>query len=212
MPDFGDHGYPRTIEDAKLRGFKYFFTGIACKRGHVSRRYTSTGQCAECQYLHRSEWRIRNPEKEAASRLASVRAWCEKNPDRKRELARKSNAKPDVSANNVARAKRWTELNPEKAKANDAVGDRNRRSAKKGAAGRHTTGDIEAILVRQKFKCAECGVSVKKRENRHVDHIVPLSKGGTNWPSNLQILCPPCNLKKAAKDPLDFAKERGRLV
>ncbi|WP_162931685.1 HNH endonuclease signature motif containing protein [Mesorhizobium sp. DCY119] len=127
-------------------------------------------------------------------------------------MAKKSNAKPDVSSNNVARAKRWKEENPDRARELRLVYDRNRRAAKKGAGGTHTEKDISVIIARQKFKCAECGTSIRRKGFRHVDHIVPLSRGGTNWPWNLQILCPPCNLHKAAKDPIEFAQSKGRLL
>lgn len=211
-PNHANDNFPSTREAARESSSIYFFTGEACARGHISRRYTSTGQCATCQYEHRISWREANPEKEAESRLKSVRAWAKRNPDRKRELARKSNAKPEVSANNVARAKRWALANPERAHEVRLVSDRNRKAALRGADGSHTVDDVAAILKRQKLKCAECSISIRSQEDRHVDHIMPLSKGGTNWPSNLQVLCATCNLRKAAKDPLDFAKERGRLV
>jgi hypothetical protein len=29
---------------------------------------------------------------------------------------------------------------------------------------------------------------------------------------NVQLLCPPCNLKKHAKDPIQFMQERGFLL
>ena len=49
----------------------------------------------------------------------------------------------------------------------------------------------------QDWKCADCKINVRRWN--HVDHIVPLSKGGTNLRQNLQLLCPACNLAKGAK-------------
>jgi len=42
-------------------------------------------------------------------------------------------------------------------------------------------------------KCARCG----SRENLEYDHIVPVSKGGSNTVRNIELLCEECNRKKA---------------
>lgn len=89
--------------------------------------------------------------------------------------------------------------------------NRNRRAKSKMAEGSHSASDITSMLERQKHKCANCRCCLKE-SGYHVDHIQPLSRGGSNWPSNLQCLCPTCNLKKHAKDPLDWAQENGRLI
>jgi hypothetical protein len=52
-----------------------------------------------------------------------------------------------------------------------------------------------AVLVRDGGRCRKCGRSV----NLQIDHIVPVSKGGTTEESNLQILCRRCNLAKSRK-------------
>lgn len=55
-----------------------------------------------------------------------------------------------------------------------------------------------------------CAIDVRK-EN-HMDHIVPLAKGGRNIDSNMQITCPGCNTRKSDSDPEDFAKRVGLLL
>ena len=57
------------------------------------------------------------------------------------------------------------------------------------------------ILKRDNFTCTACGASRErdKRVRLHVDHIHPVSKGGTDDPSNLRTLCGRCNWGKGAK-------------
>lgn len=54
------------------------------------------------------------------------------------------------------------------------------------------------VLLRANFRCQCCGVTAKNAR-LEIDHIIPVSKGGTNAISNLQVLCLKCNRGKAAK-------------
>jgi len=57
----------------------------------------------------------------------------------------------------------------------------------------------QVIYARDGGMCMKCGEKVD-RKNFHVDHIVPISAGGSEWDlSNLELSCPTCNLKKGAK-------------
>ena len=51
------------------------------------------------------------------------------------------------------------------------------------------------VFARDGYKCLACGSD----EELSVDHIQPVSKGGTNDMENLQTLCRPCNSRKGAK-------------
>lgn len=52
------------------------------------------------------------------------------------------------------------------------------------------------VLNRDNFTCRYCGQSAPKVE-LHVDHIIPVSKGGENSLNNLITACQDCNLGKS---------------
>jgi 5-methylcytosine-specific restriction endonuclease McrA len=66
--------------------------------------------------------------------------------------------------------------------------------------GRATIGMSQKLRIMKKtdFKCAICKADLTEKEP-HIDHIIPLIKGGGNAESNLQALCWQCNLKKGTK-------------
>lgn len=55
------------------------------------------------------------------------------------------------------------------------------------------------ILKRDGFRCQLCGATAKDGAKLHVDHIIPVSKGGKTVPSNLRTLCDRCNMGKSDK-------------
>jgi 5-methylcytosine-specific restriction endonuclease McrA len=55
------------------------------------------------------------------------------------------------------------------------------------------------ILERDSRKCVVCGRSASDGIVLHVDHIVPVSKGGSNDIVSLQTLCEECNLGKGVR-------------
>jgi len=57
------------------------------------------------------------------------------------------------------------------------------------------------ILERDNYTCRYCGKIGGKLE---VDHIVPISKGGTNELNNLTAACLRCNRQKRDKMPEEF--------
>ena len=79
---------------------------------------------------------------------------------------------------------------------------RNRRARESGADGTHDAEDVKAQYDRQKGKCFYCHKKVG--DKYHVDHVVPLTLGGSNGPENLVVSCPKCNKTKGAKHPMDF--------
>jgi 5-methylcytosine-specific restriction endonuclease McrA len=80
---------------------------------------------------------------------------------------------------------------------------------KRNAARRRRARSIKGTFSRQQWKarldyfgnkCVYCGCEGKMT----LDHKIPISKGGTNWPSNFVPACRSCNSSKNAKGFLEF--------
>lgn len=176
---------------ALAAGERYYFTGKSCRRGHISKRYTVNKNCVSCHealwgkreevLIKKKQYREKNKEKTKAA----VNNWHERN-------------RKQVSAYH----KKWrNEINPNAWKAVSVK----RRSSKKNAEGGFSADDVSRMMAAQDGKCVCCKRDVRKFF--HVDHIMPLALGGTNWPDNLQILCPSCNCSKGSKHPDTWIKE-----
>lgn len=213
-PDKRDGGARRAAKEA---GLKRYFTGKPCKNGHIAERQVSNGVCVECfAGIILKKYREDHYDKT----LERNRKYRADNPEWAKEQNRKFYAANKEQ--HSAQAKVWRAKNQEKIKAEKIkwreenreahrTQRRNRRARKRNNGGSHTTADILDILRLQKFKCAACPTSLKNQPY-HVDHIIPLSKGGSNDRRNLQILCVPCNLEKSALDAHVFMRRKGKLL
>jgi 5-methylcytosine-specific restriction endonuclease McrA len=76
---------------------------------------------------------------------------------------------------------------------------RNREARVRANGGTHTAKDIQIQYDLQEGECFYCGKTLGDRY--HVDHVMPVSLGGSNGPENLVIACPRCNIRKGAKHP-----------
>ena len=159
-------------------------------------------RCRECARLRSAAWNERNPEK----CKAAFRAWYERNREKHNAATvawqeanrEKYNAAMRAwqKANReqyLAWRRAWRESNPERVAAIRHAW----RARTCGAEGMFTADDWATIKDRQQGCCALCGFHRKLT----VDHIVPLSRGGSNFASNIQGLCISCNVVKKDKLP-----------
>jgi 5-methylcytosine-specific restriction endonuclease McrA len=68
-----------------------------------------------------------------------------------------------------------------------------------------STKTIDSIIVEQCGICPGCRLPLDGRF--HIDHIIPISKGGTSARQNLQALHARCNLVKGTKLPDVWIRE-----
>lgn len=95
----------------------------------------------------------------------------------------------------------WAKENPDKRRS--ILRNRRARMAKVG--GTHTADDVKRQFEGQKGRCWWCN---KKLKSFHVDHRIPIARGGSNGPENLVISCPRCNTSRGAKLPSEMPEPR----
>lgn len=120
--------------------------------------------------------------------------------DKQRERRK---AKPDETK---ANALRWRLANPEKQRAISrrayerhpetfAESSRKRKLLKRGALGSHNRVEWLECVDAAGNRCKHCGVSGDEVKLTR-DHIIPLTRGGTDFIDNIQPLCLSCNARK----------------
>lgn len=172
---------------AKAAGSVHYTTGISCPNGHNGPRYTSNGSCVAC---------LKGAVKD---RLESgyFREYYADNAERISDRGREYSERNREAVN--ARAAAWSARNPDKRRAISRQYKAKRRAQEEAGI---TGGVLAAWAAAQPKVCFYC--SVDCGGGFHVDHFVPLARGGAHVLTNLRIACPPCNLRKNAADPLEW--------
>ncbi len=134
----------------------------------------------QCPDIFR-EKKKREYQKNRDYQLRKSREWRLANPDRKR-------------ANN----RRWFESNRQKIRQMSRISKAKRRDWAAGA--RYSLADWQAMCDCFNSVCLCCGSDAALT----VDHVIPLSRGGTNTIENLQPLCRHCNLSKNNRHSTDY--------
>ena len=213
-----------------------FFKAACCKDG-LRGECKACVAAKQAVYNRKHSERISAKKKESyyaqgaeEIRRAKSAAYYQANRDRLKQRARENHARSAAlisarrKANRVklnAQAAVWRAANRDHMRAvsrawYSANKERLRPYKKAAKAMRRSAGNIDPAVISflmraQRGKCVVCKTAIAERPY-HLDHIKPLARGGTNQKTNLQLLCPPCNLAKSAKDPIDFMQSRGYLL
>lgn len=153
--------------------------------------------CRECSRQKRREYLATEHGRQVST--AYQRKWCAANREKQYASNRRcAKAHPEKRRQYV---KDFYARNPDKLRVWAAQWGRRRRAVE----GRFTVDDIAAIRCEQDGCCYYCGCALREY---HIDHMIPISRGGTHWPDNLALTCPTCNLKKGAKTADEFIVSR----
>jgi hypothetical protein len=201
--------WPATKDRARALGVKYYFTGTACKHGHVAERFASSGACAECNRIksreaQRALWAadpdaMRSKARDAYHRdieksRAMARDWRNRNLEKQREYERRWFEENPEKATEYARKHRqkkaayyreydakWRDENRGRYRSYH----RRRQAAKKQATPDWLTDDQFEAMV------AIYEDAASRDEPHDVDHTIPLQHPdvcGLHVPWNLQVL------------------------
>ena len=132
--------------------------------------------------------------------LASTAAWQDANRDKVRQAQRRW--REHNKEKQQAATARWAYEHPDKVRQRT-----NRRRARKtGAIGFYSVDQLRARAEVYGFMCAYC----RSAPAQCMDHVIPLARGGTNWPSNHRPACNACNSSKGAKLPSEWLPTKGQ--
>lgn len=214
---------PRCGETKPAEGFykdKKSKSGLSCYC-----RACKTAESKRYAELH-PEWKRENDRKQSSSPRA-LAYYRERDRKRRQENPEKERA----------RVKRWEANNPEKVKARRARwNDENRETVRASQARYHASDRYKAIhadrerLRRSAKKCPE-GIkpslidwdAICEKFGRHcvycgsedritIEHLTPLSRGGTNDVDNIAPACWACNVSKNNKTLEEYAPDRAPLI
>lgn len=200
--------------DAKALGLKRYFTGKPCKHGHVAERTVCKSTCIECKsddYFRRYaanpermrengrciavRYRAKHPEKV----LISQAVWRAANRDSERERSRRW--REDNPTKMREASAKWARMNPDKTTSYASA----RRARKSSVI---VTPDADSIVRRMSSEdtfCFYCNTLLLAREV-HVDHVIPLARGGPHASINFVAACAECNTRKHTKRPSEWSR------
>jgi 5-methylcytosine-specific restriction endonuclease McrA len=137
---------------------------------------------------HRIEARRKYHEEHKARIAEYKKAWTGANGARSTAYKR-ANYEQNLEEV-IARSTEWAESSLEKVRQFKANNRRKRRAAKNAGRGSFTAKEFEELCERYGNKCLSCGSMGVVLE---ADHVVPLTRGGSDDISNIQPLCGTCN-------------------
>jgi|SRR5579872_3653719 len=170
--------------------------------------------CRECSRKRLTQWSIEHPER----RRERQRRWLIEHPERRKEIVRRYNQSDHAKEahkglrhdgyyrkidamyyqshreEKIQNTLQWKKEHPDQSR----VLRSKYRARKRQAHGDFTLEEWTSLVERYNHTCLCCGQREPKIKLT-ADHVIPLSRGGSNDIGNIQPLCKSCNCKKHDK-------------
>lgn len=163
-------------------------------------------KCKECcSEYNKERYKVDDAVRKAAKDRAAV--WAEKNPDRRKEIAKSSAEKraEQMRAIRAAQARERRKKKTEQCRLVGRLAAQRRRHRMFESRGFIDHGVLARLLKRAGDECVYCGATGVELT---IDHFHPVSKGGSgNW-GNLIPCCAGCNSSKRDKDGPEWIERR----
>lgn len=157
------------------------------KRGYYRRNHSARREQA-------AEYRMKNAEIIKAQNKVYRQKYKTRLSSRAREWYQRDKEKYRL------RHQTWRRQNKERCK----ILSNRYRARKLNASGTFTEIHLNWKLELQGGLCYYCREELGAF---HIEHKIPLSKGGTEWPANICLACPSCNRRKSDKSFWEFLTE-----
>jgi hypothetical protein len=151
--------------------------------------------CRVCDAANKREWYTRNKKHV----LQKVRDWQKQNPERFAENQRRH--KERYKGRYSEYHKGWRAENRDKCR----LKKHRYYSRLKRQLGDVSPDIVERLFVEQEGSCFYCN---RELQDYHLEHKVPISRGGLHDDDNLCLSCPTCNLRKKDKTAEEFSRSR----
>ncbi len=182
--------YPYLTDSARMCMTCREWQPLDCFHAHKGKIGGINSQCKRCMQAYAADYNQQNQDARRRAdalyrahnrdrRRASYRAWSQRNRGHVR-----------------AKHQEWSRHNRDKIR---AVQHR-RRARILGNGGSYTAGQWRTLVEWFGGVCLCCAATGPLT----ADHVIPVSKGGTSWISNMQPLCFSCNSSKSDRHSTDY--------
>ena len=159
------------------------------------------------EYRENNKEKIREYKKEYELKTQCSKLWKENNRECVKEYNKEYRKTYTEEQKEHIREYKKEYYQTKNGKERARIATEKRRAKKRGNGGSYTKEQWEECLKFFKYSCAYTGEDLSNG-NLHVDHIVPLQKGGTNYIHNLCPSVSYANLSKSSKDMEEWYREQ----